>query len=264
VLNRLTVAVPALIVESLGPIEAIRRSWRLVEGYWWRTFGLQVVLNLLAMVVSAGPAALIVALMAFAAPRDFVLQQAIAGVVTVFVTLIYIPIQLVAVTLYYFDLRVRKEGYDLEAAMDQRYATVPAPAWAGAGGYGGQPQYNPYPQQYPQQYGQPTQPTGYPYPQPQGYGTPEQGAQPPQYGYGQGGYQQPEQYGGQGYGGYAQPMTPTQGGGYAPETPRYNAPPETPGDNVLYTPQYPADTSGPAQTPPDDSAGEQPGTTREQ
>jgi hypothetical protein len=262
VLNRLTVAVPALIVESLGPIEAIRRSWRLVEGYWWRTFGLQVVLNLLAMVVSAGPAALIVALMAFVAPRDFVLQQAIAGVVTVFVTLIYIPIQLVAVTLYYFDLRVRKEGYDLEAAMDQRYATVPAPAWAGAGGYGGQPQYNPYPQQYPPQYGQPTQPTDYPYPQPQGYGAPEQGTQPTQYGYGQG-------YGN--YGGYAPPTTPTPEagtapveGGYAPETPRYDLPSDTPGNSVLYTPQYPAEASEPGQTPPEDTGAERPGTGRQE
>jgi hypothetical protein len=273
VLTRLTVVVPALIVEGLGPMESVRRSWRLVEGYWWRTFGLQVVLTLLSMVVSAGPAALIVGMMGFVTPENFVLQQVIAGVVTVFVTLLYIPIQLIAVTLYYFDLRVRKEGYDLEAAMEQRYPTIPTPAWAGAG-YG-EPQYNPYPQQYPQQYpqyGQPTQPTGYP--PPQGYTPPpDLGAQPGQgYGnYGQGGYQQPGQYGGQSYGTYGiygPPTTPTTPpesarveSGSAPETPE--TPPEMPRYDALYTPQYPPEPVGPEQSPPEDSAGEEPDTRRE-
>ena len=279
VMNRLTVAVPALIVENLGPVESIRRSWRLVEGYWWRTFGLQVILNLIAMVVSAGPAFLIAGLVAFAAPEDFVVQQTIAGIVTVFVTLLYYPIQLIAVTLYYFDLRVRKEGYDLEAAMEQRYPTGPQPAWAGAGyGYGTQPQYNPYPQQYPQeypqgqygQYGQPTQPTSYPYTQPQGYGQPEPGTQPPQQGYGgypQGGYQQPEQ----GYGNYGPATTPAQPpdsarveGEYAPETTRYDTPqPETSRYDTGYAPQPPAETSDQGQSPPEDTTGERPGTGRE-
>jgi hypothetical protein len=259
VMNRLSVVVPALIVEGLGPVESVRRSWRLVEGYWWRTFGLQVVLTLLSMVVSAGPAAVILGLTGFATPDNFVVQQAIAGIVTVFVTLLYIPIQLIAVTLYYFDLRVRKEGYDLEAAMDQRYPTAPTPAWAGAGyGYGGEPQYNPYPQQYPQQYpqyGQPTQPTGYP--PPQGY------APPPDLGAQQG----------QGYGSYAPPTTPTTPpesarveGGFAPETPerpQYDTPPETPRYDVLYTPQYPVEPSSSAQPSPEDSAGEKNDTRRE-
>src|SRR5205085_9824388 len=37
---RLMVAVPAIIVEGLGPVQALQRSWRLVQGNWWRTFGL--------------------------------------------------------------------------------------------------------------------------------------------------------------------------------------------------------------------------------
>jgi hypothetical protein len=121
-------------VERLGPIQSIRRSWELVRNYWWRTFGLLVVLAILGYIVQLGPTYLIQAIVTIFLPRDFVTQQLISGVISVFTTLIFIPIQLIVVTLYYFDLRVRKEGYDLETAFAQRYnvgAPLP-PAWAGA------------------------------------------------------------------------------------------------------------------------------------
>jgi hypothetical protein len=180
---RFYVVTPVVMVEHLGPVQALRRSWELIRNYWWRTFGLLVVLAILGYIVQLGPAAIVQAIVSSVLPRDFVAQQLISGVVTVFTTLIFIPIQLTAVTLYYFDLRVRKEGFDLETAVSQRYAMAPGlpPAWAGAGyvqagpgpttpmmpppslgqgqsyGYG----YGSY-DQYGQQYGQgmPTQPVG--------------------------------------------------------------------------------------------------------
>ncbi|HEV7236726.1 MAG TPA: glycerophosphoryl diester phosphodiesterase membrane domain-containing protein [Ktedonobacteraceae bacterium] len=180
---RFYVVTPVIMVERLGPVQALRRSWELIRNYWWRTFGLLVVLAILGYIVQLGPTALVQAIITIFLPRDFVVQQLISGVITVFTTLIFIPIQLTAVTLYYFDLRVRKEGFDLETAVSQRYAMAPGlpPAWAGAGaGYGqggpgpatpimpppslGQGQsygygYGSY-DQYGQQYGQgmPTQP----------------------------------------------------------------------------------------------------------
>ncbi|MEO8288222.1 MAG: hypothetical protein ABI670_17485 [Chloroflexota bacterium] len=131
---RLYIITPIVMVEGLGPVQALRRSWRLVQNYWWRTFAMVVVLIILSYIVQAGPAALVQAIIAIFLPRDLVLQQVISGVVTVFTTLVFIPIQLIAVTLYYFDLRVRKEGYDIEAAMSQRYLPAqPQGAWAGYG-----------------------------------------------------------------------------------------------------------------------------------
>ena len=142
---RLTVTTPALIVEKLGPMEAIRRSWGLVSNYWWRTLALVAVLWVLQLVVLQGPASLVSGIVAIFAPRNFVLQQLISGVVTTLTTLVYLPLQLISITLYYFDLRVRKEGFDLETAMSQRYSpAMPAPGWGGSYGtsYGyGQPQY---------------------------------------------------------------------------------------------------------------------------
>ncbi len=139
---RLTVTTPALIVERLGPVQCIRRSWGLVQNYWWRTLALQGLLLVFSWVVQLGPSSIISGLVSVFAPRDLVLQQLLSGFVTVFTTLIYVPLQLIAITLYYFDLRVRKEGYDLETAMAQRYApNAPMPAWGGAYGGHGQPQY---------------------------------------------------------------------------------------------------------------------------
>jgi hypothetical protein len=133
---RLLVVTPAVMVEHLGPVQAIRRSWGLVKDYWWRTFALSLVLAILAYVVQAGPAFIVQSIVALFTPRNLVLQQVVSGVVTVFTTLVFIPIQLIAITLYYFDLRVRKEGYDIETAMAQRYSMTPPPpppAWTGAG-----------------------------------------------------------------------------------------------------------------------------------
>lgn len=165
---RLTVTTPALIVENLGPMQAIRRSWSLIQTYWWRTLGLLAVLWLLDLVIEQGPASLVSAIVSAMAPANTTLQLLISGVVTTITTMIFLPLQLVAITLYYFDLRVRKEGYDLETAMSQRYAPAPPPP--GYGGYGGQ-----YGGQY-GGYGE-TQPAG-------GYGQPQAGQTQPVSGYG--------------------------------------------------------------------------------
>src|SRR5215470_14083016 len=45
--TRLSLAVPAVVLENAGPIAAIQRSWDLVRGSWWRIFGI----NLLAAIV---------------------------------------------------------------------------------------------------------------------------------------------------------------------------------------------------------------------
>ncbi|MEP6776126.1 MAG: glycerophosphoryl diester phosphodiesterase membrane domain-containing protein [Chloroflexota bacterium] len=170
---RWTAATPVVIVEKLGPVAALRRSWALIQNSWWRTVGLTLLLSLLGAAIAQGPAFL-VGIFTALLTRNLVLQQVISGGITTLVGLVYLPIQLIAITLYYFDLRVRKEGYDLETAMAQRYAPYPPnPQW---GGYAQPSQYGQYGQYGQPQpaggYGQPTMPTG-------GYAPPELGYQPP-------------------------------------------------------------------------------------
>jgi membrane-anchored glycerophosphoryl diester phosphodiesterase (GDPDase) len=192
---RLSVIIPALMVENLGPVQAVRRSWQLVQGYWWRTFALMLVLGLINAVISLGPAYLVAAVVAlFVQSLDPVGLSAVTGVMTVIMEALFIPLSLTCYTLYYFDLRVRKEGFDLETALNQRYAnpgSAPGGYYAGpqgqyppAGGYAppqlgygaqSQPQPPP-PSQYPA-YPQQAYPQGYEYPQ-QGYTQPQSYSQP--------------------------------------------------------------------------------------
>jgi hypothetical protein len=173
---------------------------------------------ILGWVVQAGPGAVVQGIVSLFAPRDLILQQVVSGFVTTVTTLLFLPIQLIAITLYYFDLRVRKEGYDLETALSQRYATPPPPTGYGAyGGYGGYGQTQPvggYTQPQPAgDYYQPqpgqTQPTG-------GYGPPQLGTEPQGQYSGYGAYMKPEQASQEtNYGDYTPPETPEK-----PETPR--------------------------------------------
>lgn len=192
---RLTVMVPAIMVENLGPVQALRRSWQLVRDYWWRTFALVLVLGIISFVISAGPAFVVTLLVgALTQSLDSTITTAVSGVVTVVAEAFFIPLQLISITLYYFDLRVRKEGFDIETAVSQRYSYPggPMPQGAAPGGYyagqygqnapvGGYAPpalgYAPQPEapaQYPA-YTQPVNPQGYQYPQ--GY-TPQQYSPP--------------------------------------------------------------------------------------
>ena len=98
---RLQAALPALMVENLGPAQAVRRSWRLLDGYWWRTAGLLLIVYILNLIVSSGPAALISSITLLFVRLDPVLSEAITGAVTVLTTAIFIPVQLTATALLF-------------------------------------------------------------------------------------------------------------------------------------------------------------------
>jgi hypothetical protein len=63
---RLALAVPVVLREGRGPIDALRRSWELVGGVWWWVFGVFVVVGvvgglageILSTIVSVGRAGL--------------------------------------------------------------------------------------------------------------------------------------------------------------------------------------------------------------
>lgn len=141
---RLALPVPAIMSESLGPVQAMRRSWDLVRNYWWRTAAIVFVLGIMNSIVTAGPAYLVQALiLIFTGSFDPVTVTAISGAVAVLTSLLFVPIQLIAMTLYYFDQRVRKEGFDIDTAIGQRYSPPGAPGYGQSpyNGYGSQPAY---------------------------------------------------------------------------------------------------------------------------
>ena len=103
-------AIPAVVFEGMGGIDALKRSRQLTRGSRWRLFGIGVVFTLLIMaigIVGGGVSFVLV----FISPTLF----AIGLVVT---AALAIPIYYVGSVLVYVDLRVRKEGYTLQALSD--------------------------------------------------------------------------------------------------------------------------------------------------
>jgi len=108
-----SVAVPAVIVEGHKPAEALKRSFRLVRGNWWRVFAVLVVLSLVMFglgVVVVVPFAVASWLAPGGASGVGDLIR-LLGDITVLA--VVPPVYAIAGTLLYYDLRVRKENYDM-------------------------------------------------------------------------------------------------------------------------------------------------------
>jgi hypothetical protein len=108
-----SVAFPVLIAEGVPGTDAMRRSFRLVRGRWWPTFGalllafmfqffLGLVLGIPLGIVTAG------------LDSGSAAALALTTVVSVASSVITTPFMAAVLVLIYFDLRVRKEGFDLE------------------------------------------------------------------------------------------------------------------------------------------------------
>jgi hypothetical protein len=119
ILVRWSVAVPALLAEGKGPIQAIQRSWDLTRDNWWRLFGILVVVVLLQSVMNwvLGVASLPIAIaIPFVSP---LVRGSIAVTVTTLGSAVVTPILYLCIVLLYFDLRIRKESFDLDQLAAQ-------------------------------------------------------------------------------------------------------------------------------------------------
>jgi hypothetical protein len=123
---RWIVWMPVMFVENLGLGAALGRSWRLVEGRWWRTFLILFLMYILVEVVgTALQAFLYLAQLLLQAVLTSYLSLAIYEAAGILVSALVAPILQIAIVLIYFDLRVRREGLDL-FQLAQRVGTPPA------------------------------------------------------------------------------------------------------------------------------------------
>ncbi len=127
VLVRWAVAVPALFAERAGPAAALGRSWQLVKGLWWRTLGILLIVYIMVTVIQTALGVLFLGLAGLVPGVSEDLRSALVTAASQLVQAVVAPIFPIAITLLYFDLRVRKEGFDLEQLAGQA-APGPAPA----------------------------------------------------------------------------------------------------------------------------------------
>ncbi|UCR90305.1 hypothetical protein [Mycetocola spongiae] len=244
-----TSLVPSVIVlEKRGAVAAIARSWRLTNGYFWKTLGIQLLIGVIVSVASnvvLTPVTLFSSFLPFLLDptsatattelgTSFIVSTIITGVISLLVGSIAMVIQSSATALIYIDLRMRKEGLDIDLLrfvedrqagrtdMADPFETVRPETSASARAYRSAGPGQGYPGQ-----GYPPAP-GYP-----GQGYPGQPGYP-----GQGGYPAPGGYPGQN----AYPGSPQAAPGYGA--------PAQPGASGPYGQRSPYGQPGPEQAPP--------------
>jgi len=127
VLIRWTVALPAMFAEDIGPVRALGRSWNLTRGNWWRTFGLWLVVYILVVILQYAMLALFGGIAALIPGLGDDLRAALVSTVTSIVSALVGAVSPIVFTMLYLDLRVRKEGLDLDQLARQALpGTAPA------------------------------------------------------------------------------------------------------------------------------------------
>ncbi len=106
---------PAVVtLEGRGPIDGLRRSWQLAGGARWRILGLLVLMAILQGILGVLFALVFLSTVATEGAVKTVLQE----VANLAVNALWAPIQWGVFTLLYYDLRVRKEAFDLQLAAE--------------------------------------------------------------------------------------------------------------------------------------------------
>ena len=113
----LALAIPAVVIEPrTSASAALSRSWELTRGARWRIFGLGLTLLVLLYVPVVAVTGLFAVLLPATgegfgpASLGTIVAIAIGGLVQMFIY----PLFYCVLTVTYYDLRVRKEGFDLE------------------------------------------------------------------------------------------------------------------------------------------------------
>ena len=107
---------PVIVLEELSSsFDAFRRSWELTRTFKLKLLGLAVIAYLIANFV---PSAFVGGVGAYAALANPSLQPAVI-VVSALLPIVLAPILPCVFTLLYYDLRVRREGFDLQLLGQQ-------------------------------------------------------------------------------------------------------------------------------------------------
>ena len=98
-----------IMLENANSAEGRKRSWELARGNRWKIFAIWLVVGLLTAFVNGAIDLLVLALVGQSSTVAMV-----ANLAGELVSYIVVPIPTIATVLLYYDLRMRKEGFDLE------------------------------------------------------------------------------------------------------------------------------------------------------
>ena len=130
-LVRYSVAVPALLLERLSTRQALKRSVALTRGYLWRLLLVAILMTLIRMVLVSlcqAPFSIAAFLVTIKGARPglwlTIPSLLVGGVAAAAVA----PLLMISFAIAYYDLRVRKEGFDLQLMLAHLDESVPGRA----------------------------------------------------------------------------------------------------------------------------------------
>jgi hypothetical protein len=102
----------AIVLENVGAVAGLRRSWTLTQDYFWRVLGTSFAASLLTILLTVLPNLFVAYLLGL---MGFSFQViGLAGLMVEQISLIFVmPFTVGVQVLIYYDLRIRKEGFDL-------------------------------------------------------------------------------------------------------------------------------------------------------
>jgi membrane-anchored glycerophosphoryl diester phosphodiesterase (GDPDase) len=116
-----SLSIPAIVIENKTPIEAMKRSFSLTKGRRFRIFIVLLLVGLIAyiiIIVINFPIAILAAMLVLKNHRSIPIALTIISMIASFIgSCLVTPISTIAVSLIYYDQRVRKEGFDLQFMM---------------------------------------------------------------------------------------------------------------------------------------------------
>ncbi|MDQ3619650.1 MAG: glycerophosphoryl diester phosphodiesterase membrane domain-containing protein, partial [Actinomycetota bacterium] len=113
------VAVPAFLTEGTKGRRALGRSFGLVKGRWWRTFGLYLLAYLLVVIVGSIIGRILTQLQFTDIGDSLALSLIVNAIGQTISAVITTPFIAAFIIVLYFDLRVRKEGFDLQLLAER-------------------------------------------------------------------------------------------------------------------------------------------------
>ena len=143
----LSLAAPVVVLERQGPLQSLRRSWRLVSGSFWRMFGILLLAGLIVTIAGSilqipfalGSGAAAFGSGALSGHEPGLISTVISAIGGIVAGTVTRPISAGVIVLLYMDMRMRKEGLDLalqtaagsEQAPGDEFASVWRPPGTG-------------------------------------------------------------------------------------------------------------------------------------
>jgi hypothetical protein len=110
---KMSMTFAVLVFERKGPFGSIGRSWSLTDGNFWRTFGALLVVFLITFILQLVLVGVISGILGAADSSELAVAIILTLVNLLALAATY-PLWAAVVSVIYYDLRVRNEGFDLQ------------------------------------------------------------------------------------------------------------------------------------------------------